>query len=151
VRRFNLITGETGADHSREGFTWRAARLGDALGSERIGGTLYDLPSGERAWPYHYHHGVEDWLYVVAGSPTLRTPDGERTLRPGDLVCFKADASGAHAVAGPGRVLILSANRSPSLCVYPDSDKVGARPGGTDRRDNLNFRRQDAVGYWEGE
>jgi hypothetical protein len=27
--------------------------------------------------------------------------------------------------------------------------KVGARPGGADRRDNLNFRRQDAAGYWE--
>lgn len=150
MRRFNLITGETDAEHSREGFRWRGARLGDALGSERIGGTLYDLPSGERAWPYHYHHGVEEWLYVVAGSPTLRTPDGERTLRPGDVACFKADATGAHAIAGPGRVLILSANQSPSICVYPDSDKLGPRPG-TGGRDNLNFRRQDAVGYWEGE
>jgi uncharacterized cupin superfamily protein len=151
VHRFNLITGETDADHAREGFTWRAARLGDALGSERIGGTLYDLPDGERVCPYHYHHGVEEWLYVVAGNPTLRTPDGERTLRPGDVVCFEADATGAHAIAGPGRVLILSANQSPSICVYPDSDKVGTRPGAADRRDSLNFRRDDAVGYWEGE
>jgi uncharacterized cupin superfamily protein len=94
---------------------------------------------------------VEEWLYVVSGSPTLRTPDGERTLRPGDIVCFAPDATGAHAIAGPARLLILSANQSPSICVYPDSDKIGARPGGRDRRDNLNFRRQDAVGYWEGE
>jgi uncharacterized cupin superfamily protein len=150
VRRFNLITGDTDTDHEREGFRWRAARLGDVLGSERIGAGLYDLPDGERSWPYHYHHGVEEWLYVLTGNPTLRTPDGERALRPGDVVCFKADATGAHAVTGPGSLLILSANREPSICVYPDSDKLGARPG-ADKHDNLNFRRQDAIGYWEGE
>ena len=37
-----------------------------------------------------------------------------------------------------------------SVSVYPDSGKVGVRPprGGPDR---LNFRRSDAVDYWEGE
>jgi hypothetical protein len=34
--------------------------------------------------------------------------------------------------------------------VYPDSDKLGVRPpaGGPDR---LDFRRRDAVDYWDGE
>jgi hypothetical protein len=31
----------------------------------------------------------------------------------------------------------------------PDSDKVGTRPAGGD--DRLDFRRADAVGYWDGE
>lgn len=36
------------------------------------------------------------------------------------------------------------------VSVYPDSDKVGVRPpgGGPDR---LDFRRGDAVDYWDGE
>jgi hypothetical protein len=44
---------------------------------------------------------------------------------------------------------MLSANRSPSIAVYPDSDKLGTRPGGGD--DRLDFRRADAVDYWDGE
>jgi uncharacterized cupin superfamily protein len=152
MRRLNLLTDDPDVDHTREGLTWRALRAGDKLGGERIGAALYDLPDGERTWPYHYHHGVEEWLYVVAGSPTVRTPAGEQTLRPGDVLCFPGNERGAHAVTGPGKVLILSANRTPSIAVYPDSDKIGLRPGPeAGRRDNVDFRRQDAVDYWEGE
>jgi hypothetical protein len=45
---------------------------------------------------------------------------------------------------------MFSANREPSISVYPDSDKVGTRPG-EHRGDRLDFRRLDAVDYWEGE
>jgi uncharacterized cupin superfamily protein len=81
----------------------------------------------------------------------VRTPAGERVLRPGDVICFPAGPDGAHDVRGPAGVLIVSANREPSIAVYPDSDKLGARPAGTDDPDRLNFRRGDAVDYWEGE
>jgi hypothetical protein len=47
--------------------------------------------------------------------------------------------------------LILSANREPSISVYPESDKLGTRPGAQGDGDNLNFRRGDAVDYWSGE
>ena len=49
-------------------------------------------------------------------------------------------------------MLILSANRGPAVVVYPDSDKLGTRPTPElEDPDRLNFRRSDAVGYWEGE
>jgi hypothetical protein len=48
-------------------------------------------------------------------------------------------------------VLLLSANREPSISVYPDGDKIGTRPAGVEDPDRLNFRRADAVDYWEGE
>jgi uncharacterized cupin superfamily protein len=147
--RFNLLTGELDIDSTREGHTWWAARVGDRVGGERIGATLYELPEREQTWPYHFHHGVEEWLYVVSGAPTMRTPEGERALHPGDLICFPTGAKGAHSVRGPGRVLMLSANQTPSISVYPDSDKLGTRP--PDDEDRLNFRRADAVDYWEGE
>jgi uncharacterized cupin superfamily protein len=151
VRRFNVLSGEIAREHGREGFGWRSVRVGDEIGSSRIGGTLYDLPAGEQTWPYHFHHGVEEWLLVVDGTPTLRTPSGERELRRGDVVCFPTGPEGAHAVRGPGRVLILSANREPSVAVYPDSDKLGTRPGLEHAGDRLDFRRGDAVDYWDGE
>ena len=48
-----------------------------------------------------------------------------------------------------GAELIVSASHQPSISVYPDSDKLGTRP--PDRDDVLNFRRADAVDYWDGE
>ena len=124
--------------------------MGDRLGSNAIGASIYEIGEGQWNCPYHYHHGVEEWLYVIAGTPVLRTPEGSRELAPGDLVCFPEGPRGAHSVRGPGRVMLFSANRRPSIAVYPDSDKLGTRPedGGDDR---LNFRRGDAVDYWQGE
>lgn len=126
--------------------------MADASGLRWLGASVYELPDGQWTFPYHYHHGVEEWLYVVAGAPTLREAAGERGLSPGDLVCFPSGPDGAHAVRGPGRVVMFSgvASTGASVSVYPDSDKVGVRPhgGGPDR---LNFRRGDAVEYWEGE
>jgi uncharacterized cupin superfamily protein len=149
VQRFNLLRGELQHEGVRDGYRRSRARVGDALGARQIGASVYELGDGQQTFPYHFHHGVEEWLLVVDGAPTVRLPDGERELRRGDVVCFPSGAEGAHAVRGPGRILILSANRSPSVSVYPDSDKIATRPD--DERDRLEFRRGDAVDYWDGE
>jgi len=142
------LNGRTEREHGRAGYAWSASRVGGDL----MGGTLYDLPSGERTFPYHHHRGIEEWLLVVAGSPTLRTPEGEQQLREGDVVCFRQGGDGAHQVTGPGRVLIVSNLSYPSVAVYPDSDKVGTRPSADpDDPDRLNFPRRSAVDYWDGE
>jgi uncharacterized cupin superfamily protein len=39
--------------------------------------TLYDLLPGEAICPYHFPLGDEEWLIVVPGTPTVRTPEGE--------------------------------------------------------------------------
>ncbi len=136
-------------EHGRPGFRWRHRRVG----GERLGFGLYKLPPGERTFPYHFHYGNEEWLIALAGSPTLRTPDGERELAPGDAVCFRAGPEGGHQVVNrgdaPARFLILSTLVEPGVVVYPDSDKLGTRPGVD--RDRLNFPRRAAVDYWEGE
>lgn len=151
---FNVLSGELPAHQDRAGYAWRSrGGLARELGLRSFGASVYELPGGQWTFPYHYHHGVEEWLYVLAGAPTLREPAGERSLVPGDLVCFPSGPAGAHAVRGPGRVVMFSgvvASGAASVSVYPDSDKVGVRPpgGGPDR---LDFRRGDAVDYWDGE
>jgi uncharacterized cupin superfamily protein len=145
VRRVNLLAPELDHGSERDGYRWRAAQVGKALGSERIGATLYELPAGEKTFPYHFHHGKEEWLIVVSGAPVLRGPEGERELRAGDVVCFPTGPEGGHQVRGPGTVLLVSANREPETITYPESGKVGARPPGK------IWRLDDAVDYWEGE
>jgi uncharacterized cupin superfamily protein len=155
VRRFNVFAGELGPEDvgRRSGYAARSKAVDDAIGGEMIGATIYELGEGERICPFHYHHGVEEWLVVIAGTPTARTAGGEQLLRAGDVVCFPGSPEGAHTVHGPGRVLMLSREAWPAVVVYPDSDKVGARPAarGTHDEDRLNFRRGDAVDYWDGE
>jgi uncharacterized cupin superfamily protein len=146
---YNLVDGPLRNERDKEGWRFRTTRVTDEIGAERIGGSVYELADGERTFPYHYHHGVEEWLIVLAGTPTVRTPEGRRTLDAGDVVCFASGSAGAHDVVGPGRVLILSAGAPPTISVYPDSDKLGTRPAQDD--DRLMFRRDSAVGYWDGE
>ena len=133
------------SENDREGFRHRATRVGDRLGARALGAGLYELPPGEKTWPYHYTYGMEEWLLVVAGAPTLRGPDGERVLRRGDVVCFPPAPEGAHQLRGPGTVLLLSASRPLEAIEYPDSGKLGVRPPGR------IFRHADAAEYWEGE
>jgi uncharacterized cupin superfamily protein len=149
----NLFSADLDETQEREGFRWRGATLGPRIGAQRIGCSIYELEPGERTFPYHLHWGNEEWLLVLAGAPTLRTQDGERELRAGDLVAFPEGPAGAHAIENrsddPIRVAIFSTLRLPSVVEYLDSGKVGVRWGGGDQV--LRFRRGDAVDYWEGE
>jgi uncharacterized cupin superfamily protein len=148
VQKFNIFVPAFDHSSEREGYSWRGAKVGKAVGGDEIGACLYELADGERTYPYHLHHGNEEWLLVVAGAPTVRTPAGERVLREGDVLCFPRGAAGAHLVTGPGTILLLSERHLPDVVEYPDSGKVGVR---TESRPGENFRRADAVGYWYGE
>jgi uncharacterized cupin superfamily protein len=145
VRRVNLFSPDFDHSSERDGYRWRGARLGAQLGAARVGATLYELGDGERSFPYHAHQAMEEWLLVVAGSPGLRTPGGERVLRAGDVVCFPAAGEGAHQLRGPGTVLLLSTTRPLEVIEYLDSGKVGVMPL------RKIVRADDTADYWEGE
>ncbi len=145
MRRTNVFAPEFDHSSERDGYRWRAARVGRAIGGKQIGASLYELPDGERSYPFHFHHAIEEWLVVVAGTPRLRDADGERELRAGDVVCFPTGPEGVHQVSGPGTVLIVSASASLEVSEYPDSGKVGVS------HPRKLFRIADAVEYWDGE
>jgi uncharacterized cupin superfamily protein len=132
-----------------DGYHTAYGRIGPLVRSSRLGLSVYELPPGQSICPYHWEAGDEEWLIVLAGRPTLRTPDGERELDAWDAVCFPMGAEGAHKVTNrsdaPARVGMLSTKNDPGISVYPDSNKVGAWPPGK------LFRIDDAVDYWDGE
>jgi uncharacterized cupin superfamily protein len=155
MKVFDLYGDDWEREGEREGYRWRARMIGPVVGAEMLGATLYELPPGEATFPYHYEYGNEEWLFVVAGRPTLRTPEGERELEAGDVVCFPEGSAGAHLVRNgsdePVRVVILSTKRPPSVAVYPDSDKIGVWPASGDATDRIMLRRGSGVDYWTGE
>jgi len=134
----------------RAGFAWRRKRVA----GEHLGASLYEVPPRQSTFPYHYELGNDELLVVVNGRPTLRSPEGERELRPGDCVLFPSGPEGAHQLRNdsdePVRVLLVSNLALPRGAVQVDSDKLMVRWGtGDDER--LWFRRGDATGYWDGE
>jgi uncharacterized cupin superfamily protein len=148
VHVVNAVSCEPDDTFGRGAFRARVFDLTERLGASVIGATVYEMRAGEKLGPYHFHHGVEEWLYVVSGAPLLRDPDGERTLEPGELVAFSSGPAGAHTTHGPGRVVMFSAGDrgwgEAFVSVYPDSDKIAAAPG-------VIFRRGDAIDAWLGD
>jgi len=123
-----------------------------ALGSADTAMYVYDLGPGQSSSPYHYEY-EEEWLLVVEGSVVVRQPDGEQTLKRGDLVRFPAGPAGAHKIMNRSealaRTLMFSSSRVPAVSVYPDSNKIGVWPGND--ADDLVFRRETAVPWSHGE
>ena len=155
MERVNLFEVEVGRDDDDPpGYDTGYVRLAPKLGASKLGGTVYELPQGQSICPYHYEYGNEEWLIVITGRPTLRTPDGERQLAPGEIVCFPEGPAGAHKVTNGAeevsRVLLLSTKKSPDAAVYPDSDKIGVWTGHEGEPFRL-FRIESAVDYWDRE
>ena len=150
---FNLYGDQWDRVEERPGWRIKDAHVGMRLGAELLGGSLYELEPGDRLGPYHTHHANEEWVIVVRGRPTLRTPEGERELREGDVACFPRGKDGAHQVSnrtdGPIRVLMLSSLIFPEVVEYLDSGKIGARDAKGERL--LLSWPGPMLDYWDGE
>jgi uncharacterized cupin superfamily protein len=140
IRHFNLFGDATDVapdESDPPGYRCRAARLGPRLGASLMGMSVYELPAGEAICPYHFEWTDEEWLIVIDGRPTLRTPSREQQLSAGDVVCFPAGPEGAHqgrnATDEPVRVAM--------------SDKIGIWAGGSE----YMLRRSPQLDYWDGE
>ena len=129
------------------------ARFGGQVDAKDTGATLYELPPGEAVCPYHYEYGEEEWVLVIEGIPSVRTPDGTEQLEPFDLVFFPTGPEGAHQVRNDSeataRILMWSNVVVPTASVYPDSDKIGVWTG--NKADDVMVRRESAVEYFDGE
>ena len=94
-----------------------------------LGAAVWEFPPGAAQAVYHFHHGSDELLVVLRGTPTVRGHDGERLLREGEVVSFPRGPEGGHQIRNDGedtaRVLIVSTNADPDVAEYPDSDKVG--------------------------
>ena len=128
MKHFNVFDANFEYDDADpEGYRSGSHRFGPELDATRLGATVYELPPGQALCPYHYET-EEEWLLVLQGELTVRHPEGEEVLRPGDVVAFPTGPAGAHKTTNLGSEtvrLLMWANSDPSgYCVYPDSDKI---------------------------
>jgi uncharacterized cupin superfamily protein len=136
-----------------EGFRSGVVRLGPQVGAQDSGASVYELPPGQAVCPYHYEYGEEEWVLVVEGRPSLRTPDGTEQLEQFEIVFFPKGPAGAHQIRNdtdrPVRIVMWSTVVYPTATAYPDSDKVGVWTG--DKAEDLMVMRSGKVDYFHGE
>jgi uncharacterized cupin superfamily protein len=152
-RVFNLLDVELSPyDEGPDGHRFSLRHIARELGAALTGLAVYEVGPGQSTWPYHFELNEEEWLIVISGELTVRTPDGERVLRAGEIACFPAGATGAHAVRNDAAATARFAMPSSiaqlgDATVYPDSGKFKLYGPGFSHRGKLG----DPVEYWEGE
>ena len=113
---------------------------------------VYELPPGKSAYPYHYHLKNEETFFILRGEGLLRTSEGVRTVKAGDLLFFPAGETGAHKLTNTSDTEMLvyidfDIVHDLDVAVYPDSGKLGIWGKDTNRI----YRLDDDVDYYEGE
>ncbi|MDR2687975.1 MAG: cupin domain-containing protein [Oscillospiraceae bacterium] len=120
-------------------------------GRARCVASLYEIPPGKAAYPYHCHAQNEECFYILGGSGILRTPTGEREIKAGEFLFFPAGERGAHKLTNTGDAglvyLDYDTTHEIDVAFYPDSGKIGVWGMGI----NQVYRTEDQVGYYEGE
>jgi uncharacterized cupin superfamily protein len=154
MRKFNVFDAEIQYDDADpEPYKAGGNRFGPKIGASRMGATVYELPPGQALCPYHYE-SEEEWLLVLQGEVTLRHPEGEDVLGPGDITAFPVGAAGAHKTTNNGsetvRMLMFATKDPIGYCVYPDSNKISYW-NESDSEDFVRVRRGDVIDYYDGE
>jgi uncharacterized cupin superfamily protein len=153
----NIHTPEFDQDRgNHEGFAALRAVLGKQAGAEKLGLSLWELPPGEAAYPYHFHLMDEELIIVVKGRPTLRSPAGWREVTTGEVLSFPVGERGTHQLVNwteeTAQFLAISTSGTPDVVVYPDSGKVSA----AERKHNgwktrTRLPQPSPLDYWDGE
>src|SRR5215475_11100497 len=111
-------------------FGGQRKRVGIKIGARKLGYSLFNIPPGKAAFPYHTHTGNEEMIYIIDGAGVLRFGKEELVVAAGTVIACPPGAEYAHQLINTGeeelRYLVVSTMEFPDVCEYPDSNKVGA-------------------------
>jgi uncharacterized cupin superfamily protein len=123
MRRLNFLDDEPW-NEVHDDLRTRVRWFGHPFGADMLGASLHELLPGSPGGSMHMHYGVEEMFFVLSGTPTVRTPEGEERLSPGDVVYFPEGPDGLHTFSNPMdepvRLLGISTKRFPDVVAYPE-------------------------------
>lgn len=120
--------------------------LGDLFRLTRFGVNLTQLGPGAASAFLHVHSHQDEFVYVLQGTPTLRTEQAEMVLKPSMCAGFAAGGPAHHLVNETSElVLVLEiGDRSRGDFVrYPDEDLVSVM----DEDGTRQFMRRDGSSF----
>jgi uncharacterized cupin superfamily protein len=126
------VPSRAGAQHVPEPFRTRLAgrvkhSLGDAFGLRAFGVNLMRLPPGDASALHHCHSVQDEFVYVLAGHPTLVAGAVEVELSPGMCAGFPANGPAHHLENRTDRealVLEVGDRAAGDQVVFPNEDLV---------------------------
>lgn len=100
--------------------------LTDALGLSQFGVNITELAPGAQSALRHWHSHEDEFVYILAGTPTLLTNSGEQLLGPGMALGFPGGVEDGHCLVNRTEegVLILEvgSRHDEDEGNYPDDD-----------------------------
>jgi len=122
MRRLNFLADEPWDEVNDD--VNRVRWFGHPFETDTLGASLIEYLPRAPDTPLHMHYGVEEMFFILSGTLTVRTPEGEEQLSPGDVVYFPEGAAGLHAFSNgtdePVRLLGISSKRFPDVVAYPE-------------------------------
>jgi uncharacterized cupin superfamily protein len=89
-----------------------------------------EVAPGETAYGYHWHEANEEVFCVLEGAGTVRTPEGELTVKAGEAITLPPGPEGAHVMMnkGKGRLVYVDfgVDHCPEIVHFPDAGQVWA-------------------------
>ena len=121
--------------------------LGDIFGLNNFGVNLTRLSPQAVSALRHAHSRQDEFIYVLAGRPTLITDEGDTELAPGMCAGFQASSGNGHMIVNrttEEAVYLEVGDRSIGDAVdYPDDDLKAI----TDTSGNRGFTHKDGLPY----
>lgn len=158
MKPFLNIDDITDYEQTDEGdFAEQFATIGKHIGAKKLGYSVTVLQPGKKVCPFHNHHVAEEMFLILEGEGTLRFGDQEYPIKKHDVIaCPPGGREVAHQIVNtsnkPLKYFCLGTEEECDICEYPDSDKMLAVAGASDKRRFRHISRmKDAVDYFQGE
>ena len=132
-------------------------RFGPHAGNQQLGGQLFELQPGEKAFPLHYHCANEEACFVISGTGSVRIGDARVPIRAGDWIAHPIGPDGAHQMINDGTeplvYLCISTQHKCEVVGYPDSKKVAMAAGPSFQQPWIRqiHRQGESLGYYDDE
>lgn len=132
-------------------------RLGAAAGGQMIGANWTEVAPGGVSFPFHYHCGTEEAIYVLSGSGIARLGDERIRVGEGDWIALPTGPDHAHQMINDGSeplvyLCVSASQQKVDVVAYPDSNKVAATAGTFEKPIHRWISKQgESLDYWEGE
>lgn len=124
-------------------------KLGNALGLSQFGVNLVTLKPGGGSAQRHWHETEDEFIYIVQGTATLVTDEGEQELQAGMFAGFPAGVPDGHNLVNKGVrdvvYLEVGTRTLDDKVTYPDVDMMLEMVDGKYR-----FLHKDGTPYPEG-
>ncbi|NIS08876.1 MAG: cupin domain-containing protein, partial [Candidatus Dadabacteria bacterium] len=67
-------------------FEYKKKSLSQNSGGQKLGCSIYEVPPGKSAFPFHYHCSNEEAVYILEGNAELRFGDESYFVSKGDYL-----------------------------------------------------------------